>query len=175
MDEQRNENLRISDTERERAIAALGEHMSAGRLSIDEYGDRTALVSTAKTRVELLAQFADLPEPKPSYDAPPPRRAAQPAPAAPPPQPEALELQPASAVERWQSRPAAQRLAGAAVPLVGMIALALFFITGQFWVFFLIPGMLACCGKAVFGHGWEHDRREYHHATSRERHQLYRA
>jgi len=58
--------FRISDTEREEAIEALGTHMRDGRLDIDEYGDRTARVTTAKTRGELVTLFSDLPEPRPA-------------------------------------------------------------------------------------------------------------
>jgi hypothetical protein len=60
--------LRIGDTEREEALTALGEHMSAGRLNIDEYGDRSARVAAARTRNELVALFTDLPAPKPAFD-----------------------------------------------------------------------------------------------------------
>lgn len=60
--------FRISDSERENAISALGEHMSTGRLGIDEYGERTAQVTVARTRGELKALFTDLPEPKPRFD-----------------------------------------------------------------------------------------------------------
>ncbi|MGH3764259.1 MAG: DUF1707 SHOCT-like domain-containing protein [Pseudonocardiaceae bacterium] len=59
--------MRIGDAEREEALNALGAHMSAGRLDIDEYGDRSARVTTARTRSELSALFADLPAPKPSF------------------------------------------------------------------------------------------------------------
>ncbi|WP_243867174.1 DUF1707 SHOCT-like domain-containing protein [Actinophytocola oryzae] len=62
--------IRISDSEREDALGKLGEHMSAGRLDIDEYGERSAMVATAKTRGELLALFGDLPEPKPTFGQP---------------------------------------------------------------------------------------------------------
>jgi hypothetical protein len=62
--------IRISDSEREDALGKLGEHMSAGRLDIDEYGDRSARVATAKTRGELLGLFGDLPEPKPAFGQP---------------------------------------------------------------------------------------------------------
>lgn len=62
--------MRIGDAERENALKALGDHMSVGRLDIDEYGDRSAKVTTARTRAELLAVFADLPDPKPVFDAP---------------------------------------------------------------------------------------------------------
>lgn len=40
--------------------------MRDGRLDIDEYGDRTARLTAAKTRGELLALFSDLPEPRPA-------------------------------------------------------------------------------------------------------------
>ena len=53
--------IRVSDTEREDALEKLGEHLSAGRLDIDEYGERSAKVTTAKTRGELLDLFGDLP------------------------------------------------------------------------------------------------------------------
>lgn len=64
--------IRISDSEREDALGKLGEHMSAGRLDIDEYGERSAKVATAKTRGELLGLFGDLPEPKPAFGQPRP-------------------------------------------------------------------------------------------------------
>ncbi len=58
--------FRISDAEREEAIDALGAHMRDGRLNIDEYGDRTARATAAKTRGELVTLFTDLPEPRPA-------------------------------------------------------------------------------------------------------------
>jgi hypothetical protein len=70
--------IRVSDTEREDALGKLGEHMSAGRLDIDEYGERTAKVTAAKTRGEVLDLFGDLPEPRPAFGRPMP----PPAPAA---------------------------------------------------------------------------------------------
>ena len=54
MSENQPSEIRISDAEREDALGKLGEHMSAGRLDIDEYGERSARVATAKTRGELL-------------------------------------------------------------------------------------------------------------------------
>ncbi|WP_424189496.1 DUF1707 SHOCT-like domain-containing protein [Actinokineospora sp. G85] len=81
--------VRVGDAEREAALRALGEHMSAGRLEIEEYGERTARVTAARTRGELAALFDDLPPPRPfSVTAPappPPRRVALPAPWLTPP------------------------------------------------------------------------------------------
>jgi hypothetical protein len=65
-------NIRVSDTEREDALGKLGQHMSEGRLDIEEYGERTAKVATAKTRADVLALFDDLPEPRPAFGQPGP-------------------------------------------------------------------------------------------------------
>lgn len=62
--------VRIGDAEREEAFTALGEHMSAGRLAIDEYGDRSAKVAAARTRNDLVVLFTDLPAPRPAFGAP---------------------------------------------------------------------------------------------------------
>lgn len=74
-------NIRVSDTEREDAIGKLSEHMSSGRLDIDEYGERTAKVAAAKTRADVLDVFDDLPEPRPAFGRPAPPATPQPAPA----------------------------------------------------------------------------------------------
>lgn len=63
--------IRIGNDEREKAIKALDEHMSAGRLDPDEYGQRVAEASVARTREDLEPLFADLPQPHP-FAAPPP-------------------------------------------------------------------------------------------------------
>jgi hypothetical protein len=66
------EDLRVGTTEREAAIAALGEHLSAGRVTLDEYGTRSAEATTAATRGELMTLFSDLPSPHPQLDDPAP-------------------------------------------------------------------------------------------------------
>ena len=53
--------LRAADTDRTRVAAVLGEHMSAGRLTVEEYDDRLARAYTAKTYGELDQLTADLP------------------------------------------------------------------------------------------------------------------
>ncbi|WP_253770248.1 DUF1707 SHOCT-like domain-containing protein [Goodfellowiella coeruleoviolacea] len=67
---------RIGDQEREHAVQALGEHLSAGRLTVDEYGERSASAAVARTRGDLLSLFADLPEPRPHFAVPPATSAA---------------------------------------------------------------------------------------------------
>jgi hypothetical protein len=55
--------LRIGDEEREAAVAALGEHYAAGRLTKEEYDERAGRAFAARTRSQLLPLFADLPRP----------------------------------------------------------------------------------------------------------------
>ncbi|WP_020662579.1 DUF1707 SHOCT-like domain-containing protein [Amycolatopsis benzoatilytica] len=58
--------LRLSDAERQDALDVLSEHVRTGRLDIDEYGSRSAKVTSAKLVSELVPLFEDLPSPRPS-------------------------------------------------------------------------------------------------------------
>lgn len=53
--------LRVSDADRDRAIAELSEHYQAGRLSTEELEDRTGRALQARTAADLTALFTDLP------------------------------------------------------------------------------------------------------------------
>jgi hypothetical protein len=53
--------LRVSDADRDRAVAELSEHFQAGRLTVDELEDRTGRALQARTGGELAELFADLP------------------------------------------------------------------------------------------------------------------
>ena len=53
--------LRVSDADRDRAIAELSEHYQAGRLSTEEFEDRTGRALQARTTADLAALFTDLP------------------------------------------------------------------------------------------------------------------
>lgn len=125
--------IRISDAEREDALGKLGEHMSAGRLDIDEFGERSARVATAKTRGELLGLFGDLPEPKPAFGQPVPY------PGAPAP--------------RERSR--LEKFAPVAVPVVAILMVAGVFIVLKigFFVPFLIL-FLVLNSRRGGGHRW---------------------
>jgi uncharacterized protein DUF1707 len=57
--------LRIGNDEREAAIKALDEHLTAGRLDAEEYGQRVAQASIARTREGIDELFTDLPAPHP--------------------------------------------------------------------------------------------------------------
>jgi Domain of unknown function (DUF1707) len=165
--------LRIGDSERENALTALAEHMSAGRLDIDEYGDRTAKVAAAKTRGELLALFTDLPAPHPVFGQQgQPARTAQGTPSAGTGLPQAMPEQnvpvPAS------SMPLAQRIVAGAVPLAGIIAVLLFFTFGHAWQFFLIPAGVAILSGVFFGDEWKHNQRMVREKQRQERRQMRR-
>ena len=54
--------IRIGTTERERAAADLGEHLSAGRLTTEEFDERVQQAYAARTAAELTPLFRDLPE-----------------------------------------------------------------------------------------------------------------
>lgn len=52
--------LRLSDADRDEAIARLSEHYAAGRLDKDEFDERSDAVWTARTQGDLGPLFADL-------------------------------------------------------------------------------------------------------------------
>jgi hypothetical protein len=70
--------IRVSDAERDQAVAELSKHFQAGRLTQEEFEDRTGRALAARTGAELRALFTDLPPdpvPAPPADyqmAPPP-------------------------------------------------------------------------------------------------------
>jgi Domain of unknown function (DUF1707) len=64
--------LRVSDAERDQAIAELSEHFQSGRLTQDEFGDRSGRALQARTGTDLGGLFADLP---PRREVTPPRSA----------------------------------------------------------------------------------------------------
>ena len=65
--------LRISDADREAAVDLLGEQYALGRLTREEFDERSDAVWSAKTQGDLAPIFADLPVRRPRR---PPRDAA---------------------------------------------------------------------------------------------------
>ena len=53
--------VRLSDAERDQAVAELSEHFQAGRLTQDEFDDRSGRALTARTGADLNGLFTDLP------------------------------------------------------------------------------------------------------------------
>jgi hypothetical protein len=137
---------RIGSEEREQAVAALRAHADAGRLSPEEYEDRQVAASRATTWAELTPLFADLPDPRPEQVSAALAQAPAPVPAA-----AGIPL-PARARETIMS-------------VTPIAALILFFVTGHWWWFLVIPlvGALLYGGDRGHGHGHgrNRDRRRY--------------
>lgn len=139
--------LRIGSKEREAAQAALSAHLDAGRLDIEEYGERYAQASLARTRPELDALFLDLPAPHPVYDAP----TATTGSTAP------------TGTPSWAQGPPPRRRLGVArfVPalfvLIPIAAITLAASTGLWFLIFVIPASFA-----IFGHRGHHGHRGYY-------------
>ncbi|GAB3585435.1 DUF1707 domain-containing protein [Amycolatopsis endophytica] len=134
--------LRIGDDDRESALKALGEHLSAGRLDLDEYGDRSAKITAARTRRDLAELFADLPQPHPVFEKPEPATAV---------------AKRAQKSPQWGDRPLPQRVAAAAVPFLWLAAVGLFMFFGGWW-WFALPFVFSAAASAFWGKEWERDR-----------------
>lgn len=118
--------IRVGHEERERAISALNEHFSAGRLTLHEYEERSARAIDAQIRRDLDLLFADLP-PLPAKKPSPP--------AVPPPEGNKRELP-----------------RGAIMALTPFVALTLFIVTDfpNNWLFFMLVPVMAIL---LFGFG----------------------
>ena len=55
--------IRVSDADRDQAIAELSEHFQAGRLTQEEFEERSGRALQARTGDDLAALFTDLPRP----------------------------------------------------------------------------------------------------------------
>ena len=56
-------NLRVSDADRDQAVAELSEHFQAGRLTADEFEERSGQALQARTGADLANLLTDLPAP----------------------------------------------------------------------------------------------------------------
>jgi hypothetical protein len=123
--------MRVGNAEREAAKRLLEEHFNAGRLESHEYEDRRGRAGDAMTRGELESLFTDLPSTGPDG------RSLR-LPAVPTDDPERSS----------RSRASARR--GAATGIVAVGATALFFLTGH-WQFFLLVPLAALLWTFVTG------------------------
>jgi DUF1707 SHOCT-like domain len=72
--------MRAADSDRAAAATVLGEHMAAGRLTVDEYDERLSRAYAARTYGELEQLTADLPtNSRPQAPSPVAREALHPA------------------------------------------------------------------------------------------------
>ncbi|MFE3256174.1 DUF1707 domain-containing protein [Nocardia sp. NPDC059091] len=119
--------IRIGTAEREDAMKRLSDHFAAGRLSVAEFDERSGVVAAALTRGDLERVFTDLPEPVAEKSVPAQRES--------------------RFGSHWRDR---------VMPVVPIIALILFFVTHQWWMFLLIP----LAGAVLYGGGNPGQRRE---------------
>jgi Domain of unknown function (DUF1707) len=61
--------IRASDEDRQRVVAALERHTGAGRLTLDEFAERVRVACDARTLDELATVVGDLPADTPAADA----------------------------------------------------------------------------------------------------------
>lgn len=141
--------VRVGDTERNAAVNALGEHMTTGRLDLDEFGVRSAKATNARTVGDLRELFADLPAPHPPLPGPVSRPTAIGQPAVGAVQP-AAGATPALVDDRNK----AQKLVAAAAGAAGIVALVLFLITNAWWWFLLIP-LISTVAGGFWGDSWK--------------------
>jgi hypothetical protein len=64
--------MRVSDADRDRALSELSQAFQAGRLTADEFGQRSGQALRARTGAELTALLADLPAEREPERAPAP-------------------------------------------------------------------------------------------------------
>jgi hypothetical protein len=94
--------LRIGDQERDAAVSALGEHYAAGRLTKEEYDERSEVAWKARTNSDLAPLFVDLPPLGQAGRAvPTPRQA--------------------TALPTWPPQPSPSRSGGFRLPLLPMV------------------------------------------------------
>jgi hypothetical protein len=119
-----NVRIRVSDAERDQAISMLSEHMSTGRLKLDEFETRTGLITAARTRGELEEVFTDLPSPHPDLSAATSVRRSN-----------SLVVRPK------QAHPAVRVVANVGMTLAVPAAIVLTILFGMWWLFIPV-GML---------------------------------
>ena len=129
---------------------ALGEHLSSGRIDLDEFGTRSAQITQARTVADLRALFVDLPAPHPTLPGP----EVAPRPAAPPAPRSGGEMN-----RPTDNRTPMQRMGAVAVAASGIIAAILFFALHLPWYIFLLPALVGVITSAAMGGGNNNNRR----------------
>ena len=159
---------RLSNAEREEAVARLSDAQIAGRLTPAEYEQRAASARAAVTRGNLAPLFADLPDVPPAAPSGP-TLLTGPGTLPPPSADQFHVAPPPPAVDQYRSAPPPTRTSRALGGRVGdtimaltpFIALGLFFWTGfaggfaWSWLWFLIIPVTAII---IYGPGGRPDR-----------------
>ena len=131
---------------------ALGEHLSSGRIDLDEFGTRSAQVSQARTVGDLRALFVDLPAPHPDL----PGRGPLPAVSTSRDVGRAASGNYPAPVD---NRTPAQRMASFGIAASGIVAAVLFFALHLPWYIFLLPAVIGVLSSAAWGGDWKDQNR----------------
>jgi hypothetical protein len=110
---------RIGDAERDAAITSLGEHYAAGRITKEEYDERSSLALRARTESDLKPLFVDLPR-SPGRSDPRAPRAGGP---------------------RDRARP---RFVFPVLPILLVLGVLLLVNTRAWWMLFVVGGLFFC-------------------------------
>ncbi|MGX5697713.1 DUF1707 SHOCT-like domain-containing protein [Agromyces soli] len=155
---------RLSTSEREAAVDRLSSAQIAGRITPQEFGERSAAARAAVTRGDLVPLFADLPAGEAGEAGAPAAAGAASAAYGATAYPAAAESEPVGD-DGWgrAGRPLGGAVGATIMALVPFIALALFFLTGfnggwaWAWVWFVL---IPVAGIIIYGPGSTHrDRR----------------
>jgi Domain of unknown function (DUF1707) len=111
---------RIGDAERDAAIASLGEHFAAGRITKDEFDERSGLAMRARTESDLRPLFVDLPRAAGRSGLGPPR---------------------ATGARQDRARP---RFVFPVLPILVALGVLLLVNTEAWWVLFVVGGLFFC-------------------------------
>ncbi|GAA1955752.1 DUF1707 SHOCT-like domain-containing protein [Agromyces allii] len=148
--------LRLSDAERERAVARLADDHSSGRLSATEYGERAASARSAVTRGDLVPLFADLPAETPPAPGSPGARYGSADPGDPVARPATFTDPDFDAAASGGTRALGGRVGATIMALVPFVALILFLLSGFLggwawsWVWWLL---VPIAGIVIYGPG----------------------
>jgi hypothetical protein len=138
------QNMRVSDADRQAVADRLAAHYADGRLDQAEFDERVGRAMSAKTRADLSGLFDDLPEP-------PEMRGAGPA--------GAPGIPSGAAMVRKHGHGHPLVAAAVIVFIVIAIAHALWFLTSWVWI-----GIIALIVLAATGHlGHHHHHGPHHH------------
>ncbi len=132
--------MRIGTSERNSAMKALDAHLEAGRIGVEEYGERSAKAANASVASELTELFTDLPAPHPAIGG------TAPLPAVPPPT-AAMPVVGDSGTVARRGGAFLDVAAPRVMAVMPFVALALFFTVGGWWWFLLIPA----AGALLYG------------------------
>ena len=129
--------IRVGDTEREAAVSALGDHYAAGRLTKEEFDERSERAYAARTRSALMPLFADLPRPQAARATPP-------------------SVQPSPGLCSGAGRGYSGRASGAWLVPVVVVLVALFVFSHIMPIVLLVVGFVLL---ARMGRHWDHRSR----------------